>query len=137
LVLEFESSRSAELIMQDAFGGTVAVIETFYGEQEEAVWAYSTEYIHNLLAATKFNVAYRVPIHILSPWVLLVSRNVSLAASFARMDRYVRWVPILSLWASNHLLICQKQREESGVSSDSTRRTKSTTSHRIKPPRPA
>jgi SAM-dependent methyltransferase len=109
LVLEFESSRSAELLTQDAFGRTVAVAETFYADQKETVWVYSPEFVKNLLLGAKFAIVRRIPVHILSPWVLLITRSVPAAAVIARLDRYARYLPILSRWASNHLLFCQKR----------------------------
>ena len=109
LILEFESSYSAELIKQDSFKQSATVVESFYAEQMEVVWAYSPQYIHNLLRAAKFKVERSVPVHVLSPWALLLSSNVRVAAFIARLDRLARWVPFLSLWASNHLLFCVKQ----------------------------
>ena len=109
LILEFESSYSAELITQKAFGRSSAVAETFYANQEEAVWVYSPSYIRNLLEAAGFRVIHRVPIHILSPWTLLLSRSARLAASIAHLDHLVRGVPLLTRWASNHLFFCEKR----------------------------
>jgi SAM-dependent methyltransferase len=108
MVLEFESSRSAELMTQDAFGQTVAVAETFYADQKEVVWVYSPEHIKNLLVGAGFTIVRRVPVHVLSPWMLLMTRSVSVAAAIARLDRLARRLPIVSRWASNHLLFCQK-----------------------------
>ena len=45
LLIEFESSRSAELILQDAFGRAAAVADTFYGNDPEVIWVYSPEFI--------------------------------------------------------------------------------------------
>jgi SAM-dependent methyltransferase len=109
LILEFESSFSAELITQEAFGRSAAVAETFYANQEEAVWVYSPSNIRNLLHAASFTVIQSVPIHILSPWALLLSRRAHLATSIARLDRFVRGAPLLTRWASNHLFFCEKQ----------------------------
>ena len=108
LVLEFESSLSAELITQGAFGRSAAIAETFFGNQAEAVWVYLPTYIHNLLSAADFRLKRRVPIHILSPWVLLVVRSIRAAAVIARLDRVARYLPFLSHWASNHLVFYQK-----------------------------
>lgn len=109
LILEFESSYSAELITQDLFGHSAVVAESFYADQLEVVWAYSPKYIYNLLHAAKFSVKRSVPVHILSPWALLILRNVRVAASIARLDRVARRIPFLTRWASNHLLFCEKQ----------------------------
>lgn len=109
LILEFESSYSGELFTRDSYGQSAAVVASFYADQPEVVWAYSPKYICNLLQAAKFRVKRRVPVHVLSPWALLVLRNVRVAASIARLDRVIRRLPFLTRWASNHLLFCEKQ----------------------------
>lgn len=109
LLLEFESSHSAELITQDAFGRSAAVTETFYASQQEVVWAYSPKYIQNLLHAANFKLIRSVPIHVLSPWGLLFLRSIRAAAAIARLDRMARRIPFLTRWASNHLFFCEKR----------------------------
>lgn len=109
LILEFESSYSAELIKQDAFRQAAAVAETFYADKPEAVWVYSPKYINNLLYAADFKIIRNVPIHVLSPWALLFLQSVSAAAVIARFDRIVKHFRPLSQWASNHLTFCEKK----------------------------
>ena len=109
LILEFESSYSAELLRQDAYGQSAAVVESFYADQPEVVWAYSPKYVRNLLQAANFRIGRRVPVHVLSPWVLLLLHNVRVAAIIARLDRVTRRLPFLTRWASNHLFFCEKQ----------------------------
>lgn len=109
LVLEFESSFSAELITREAYGSSAAVAETFYANREEVVWVYSPTHIGNLLKAAGFMVQQGVPIHVVSPWALLLSRSGRLAAFIARSDRFLRGAPLLTRWASNHLFFCEKK----------------------------
>jgi len=108
LVLEFESSKSAEFIKQDIFGRSAAVAETFFGNQAEAVWVYSPTYVRNLLSAAGFSAWHQTAIHILSPWILLLLRNVNAAALIGRLDRVARHVGFLNRFASNHLVFYQK-----------------------------
>lgn len=108
LVLEFDSSQSAELLPQPAFGRTAAVAETFYAHEDEAVWVYTPRYIKNLLAGMKLSVRHAVPIQVLSPWALLLFRSSAAASIMARLDRAARCLPLLSYWASNHLFFCEK-----------------------------
>jgi SAM-dependent methyltransferase len=109
LLLEFESSYSAELMTQSAFGQSAAVIETFYANHQEVVWAYSPKYIKNLLKAAKFDLLRSVPIHVLSTWGLLVLRSSRIATAIARLDRMARKIPFLTRWASSHLIFCEKR----------------------------
>lgn len=109
LIIEFESSYSAELVTQESFRRAAAVAETFYAGRPEAVWVYSPVYIYNLLNAAGFNLTRKIPIHILSPWTLLLLRSSRLAAFTAPLDRFLRAAPLLTRWASNHLIFCEKR----------------------------
>jgi len=109
LILEFESSFSAELVTQQAFGRTAAVAETFYANQKEAVWVYAPSHVRRLLNAADLRVTRSVPIHVLSPWALLLLRSARIATPIARLDRLVRNVQPLRRWASNHLFFCEKE----------------------------
>jgi SAM-dependent methyltransferase len=108
LVLEFDSSLSAELMFQNAFGSSVAVAETFYANHPEAVWVYSSRYIRNLLLAAGLNVTHTIPVHIASPWAFLLTRSIPIATALAHLDPLFRFPSFLSRWASNYLLFCQK-----------------------------
>jgi len=108
LILEFESSKSAELITQEAFGRSAAVAETFYCGRAEAVWVYSPKYIFNLLRAAGFTARKHVAVHVLSPWILLLLRNLNAATLIARLDRVGRQFACLNRFASNHLVFYQK-----------------------------
>ena len=109
LIIEFESSYSAELMTQQAYSKAAAVAETFYAGRDEVVWVYSPAYIHNLLNAAGLRLTRNIPIHILSPWVLLMTRRLRAATSIAHLDRLLRNVPLLPRWASNHLVFCEKR----------------------------
>ena len=108
LLLEFESSGSAELLRSSSHGAPAAVFESFYGSRVEVVWGYSLAYISNLLRAVDFSIDRITPLHVLSPWILLATRRPALAAAFARLDGVARSVPGFSRWASNYFLVCTK-----------------------------
>jgi SAM-dependent methyltransferase len=108
LLLEFESSRSAELRSQNGFDRSVRVAETFYGDGPEVVWVYTPEFIGHLLAAAGIPVLKRVPIHVLSPWILSLFGSIRAAAIAARLDPVARRLPLVTRWASNHLFIGKK-----------------------------
>jgi ubiquinone/menaquinone biosynthesis C-methylase UbiE len=108
LVLEFDSSLSAELMFQKAFGRSVAVAESFYADRPEAVWVYSAQHIANLLSAAGLCVTRTIPVHIASPWAFLLTRSIPIATALAHLDPLFRFPPFLSRWASNYLLFCRK-----------------------------
>ena len=109
LIIDFESSYSAEYLTRSVFRQSAAVAETFYASRPEAVWVYSFSYIRNLLKAANFTIIEHVPVHIVSPWALLLLRNANLAAATAPLDPWVENVSFLSRWASNHFLVCLKE----------------------------
>ncbi len=109
LVLEFESSRAADLLLQKAFGRSAAIAETFYGNEPEVLWVYSPVYIRSLLRAARFEIMETIPIHIGSPWALLMTKSIRGAAVTARLDRVLRYAPVLARWASNQMMVCRKR----------------------------
>jgi SAM-dependent methyltransferase len=108
LILEFDSSLSAELLRQPAFGRSAVTAETFYRNRPEVIWVYTPRYIRNLLAAAGLRILRRRAIHIVSPWALLLTNSARLATHLGHLDLILRHVPFVSRWASNHLLFCQK-----------------------------
>jgi SAM-dependent methyltransferase len=109
LVLEFESSRSAELLFERAYGVAAGIASTFYADEPEVLWVYAPEYVRRLLSAADIDVVESVPIHVLSPWAFRITGDANKAARLAPLDRLCRFVPGLSRWASNHLVFCQKK----------------------------
>jgi SAM-dependent methyltransferase len=108
LVLEYESSRAADLFKQTAFGRAAAIAETFYGDEPEVLWVFDPRYIRSLLSASGLKVVKTIPIHIGSPWALLVTKDIRRAAAMAPLDRVLRFVPVVARWASNQLMFCRK-----------------------------
>jgi ubiquinone/menaquinone biosynthesis C-methylase UbiE len=109
LIIDFESSQSAEYITRPIFNQSAAVAETFYASQLEAVWVYSFEYFTRLLKASDFYIIKHIPIHIVSPWALLLTRSANIATAISSLDRFAAKVTFLSRWASNHLFVCRLQ----------------------------
>ena len=109
LLLEFDSSRSAELVSsRKTFGKSAAVASTSVGAQGGTKWVYSPTYIKNLLCACDFGVVREAPIHVLPPWARLLTRNARVAGGLARLDPLAKAVPVLTRWASSHFLVCRK-----------------------------
>lgn len=108
MAVEFESSRSGELLCRRGFGSAAVVVRTFYGDSEEVVWVYRPPYIESLLSAAGFRVVERVPIHIVSPWLLLFTRLPAVASRAGELDRRFSSTSFLTRWASNHLWLCRR-----------------------------
>ena len=108
LILDFDSSDSAEFMRHAVYKRSAGIVETFYAGEQEILWLYSPRYISNLLTASKFHRLLTVPIHVLSPWILLLFHNLKFAATIARLDFLARHFPLLARFSSNHLFVCQK-----------------------------
>lgn len=107
LLLDFESSRSAELAGQKAFGQSAAIAERS-SQRAEASWVYSLTFIHNLLRAIEFRIVRRTAIGALSSWALRFSGSTRLSAVIRRFDSIVKTLPGLTRWASSYFVVCQK-----------------------------
>lgn len=110
LVIEFESSASAELLFRRGFGAAATIVDTFYGAQDEVVWAYRPSYIEGLLHSAQFEIVERVAVHTVSPWVLLASRSLTLSSWVTRLDTRLSRDSRLHRWASNHIWLCRRRR---------------------------
>lgn len=108
LFIEFESSASAELMSDPGFGASAAVFESFYGTRIEVIWGYNLNYIRNLLESASFSIDRVVPIQVVSPWILLLTKSPRVAASFANLDDLACRCRGLRRWASNFMLSCTK-----------------------------
>ena len=108
LFIEFESSASAELLAKPGFRTQAAVFESFYGARTEVVWGYALAYIRNLLESASLRVNNVVPIHVLSPWVLLATKSPRIAARFSELDDFCLHHTRLERWSSNFILTCTK-----------------------------
>jgi SAM-dependent methyltransferase len=107
LLLDFESSRSAELAGQNAFGRSAAIAERSR-HRADARWVYSLTFIHNLLSALEFRIVRRTAIGALSSWALLISLSTHGSVVIRRLDSIARTLPGLTRWASGHFVVCQK-----------------------------
>lgn len=108
LVLEFESSLSAEFIGKASFGRPAAIAETFYQGAPEVVRVYDPQYVRSLLSRFELTITRTVPIHIASPWALLATQSAQKAAIVARLDPVLREAPFLSRWAANQVFFCTR-----------------------------
>jgi hypothetical protein len=72
LLLEYESSRSADLISQRGFGEDVSIGETVLCDRRRRSWFYSHSYIRHAIRSSNLNLKRSVPLQILSPWISLL-----------------------------------------------------------------
>lgn len=101
LILEFESSRTFELLGKKGFNQSVVLTDTFYNGTEERLWYFSEKFVQQLAHEFELQICARNTCHVLSPLIYRISRSESLASRFSRFDNFLRRIPGVSLLASN------------------------------------
>jgi hypothetical protein len=111
-----EGGRILDYLFCRAFAKSAALVNTFYNGRRERIWVYSERYVRSLLSAAGFIVLEDYQIHLLSPLLYLVSRNVAISARAARLDRLLRGFRAARAVASNIILLCELcERRAGGV----------------------
>jgi SAM-dependent methyltransferase len=111
LLLEFESSQSAEYVGRPEFGKAgVSVTTTFQGEPE-SLWLYNPAYIAGLFQAVDMNVLHDDGFHAITALAFRLSGNEQFAMRLARVDRLplARW--LFRKLACNRVLLAQKSQK--------------------------
>jgi hypothetical protein len=107
-ILEFETSRSLELLFSHHFNRAATVVSTFYQDRTIRLWAYSERYLRSLLSVNGFSITKRSSRHHLSPLVYLACRNSNMAARFHVLDTVARRIPVMKSCASHVIYSCRK-----------------------------
>jgi hypothetical protein len=108
LFLEFESSRSFEFIKTKNYNKMTTMINTFYCENTIKIWAYSEDYISQLLKINGFKIIALKRFHIISPLIYRLKSNSNFASKYFLMDTIFRYVPFFRKHSSNIILLAQK-----------------------------
>jgi hypothetical protein len=108
LLLDFESSRSAELILEKAFGQSAAPSKTYRTRPPKKSWVYSLPYLRNLFERAGLSVVRTEPMGVVTPWVRFVTRSLGVSIRGVRLDPIFRSLPMVGRWASGQFLVCQK-----------------------------
>lgn len=81
---------------------------TQYFNTEHKLWVYSKKYIHQILKQNDFKVIDLDRFHILSSYAYKYYKNENKAALFANFDILFRFIPVLSQYSHNIIMLCQK-----------------------------
>lgn len=108
LILDFDQSYSLEFLGTSHFKKTADIIETFNSGYIDKTWIYSPQYIFNILKQRKIQIYDIRRYHILSPLFYRITHDENRAATFAKLDRYVSYIPILRNLSCNIILCSQK-----------------------------
>ncbi len=108
LYLEYESSLTLELIGNQDFNAESVFMETFYRGEKESIWYYSNFLIRQLSKLYGFKVCKKRKIHIFSPLVYRLTKNENLSSKFGALDTFLRFIPIMNIFASNVMCLMKK-----------------------------
>jgi len=101
LILEYENSKTLELICHKQYNKNIVFRKTFYDRKEEKIWYYSESYINRIADDHGFWVVRTKRFHILSSLILQFCGNGNVASRFSIFDRILRMVPFIRLNSSN------------------------------------
>lgn len=101
LILEFESSRTFELLGRSSFNNSVVLTDTFYNGTKERLWYFSESFVQRLAVEFGFEICARDTCHILSPLAYRICKNESFSSYFSSLDKFMHHIPGLNLLASN------------------------------------
>lgn len=110
LILEFECSRTFELLFKKEFNNSAAFIETFfdaYGDKE-SIWYFSENFIDNLTSSYKFEVIRKKRFHFISPLIYRITKNATFSASFAKLEGMCALIPGINKFCSNSIYFLKK-----------------------------
>lgn len=106
IILEFECSKTFELLFKKGFNNSAVYIETFFDAHgdKERIWYFSEKYINRLAKSYGFTIKKRTSFHILSPLVYRMTQKETFAAKFSSLDKFCSVIPGLNKFGSN--IIC-------------------------------
>lgn len=108
IILEFENSRTLELIGKRNYNAAATIIETFYKGEKETIWYFSEDYIVNILKLYGFSIELVLRYHIISPLIYRLTGLPNFSSYFAYLDPLFTYVPIMRTLSSNVLLLAKK-----------------------------
>lgn len=108
LILEFENSKTLELLFSKNYNKKVVLIDTFYNKKKEKIWFFSEDYILEILNEYSFSLQSFERFHILSPFIYLIFKNENFAAKFSFMDKILKCLPLIRKNSSNVILMAKK-----------------------------
>jgi|SRR5579862_1376607 len=107
VVLDFETTQSAELLLTGDWGKRVSVIERKYAERDDKTLLFSVDHIKRIVEQNGVVTEIKRYHTATAAW-LRVARRSEIPAIVLSLDRFVSRIPILNALASNSIFFCQK-----------------------------
>lgn len=103
VILEFENSRTFELLFKKGYNQSALYVETFFDAHgdKEKIWYFSEDLIKKLLSSYGWKVLREQRFHILSPLIYRLTGNASFSSRFCRLDNLLKKIPWVGKLSSN------------------------------------
>lgn len=108
LILEFEKTKSLELIFTSDYNRCAKIVNTFYNGGKERIWMYSEGFVFDLIRMNNCRISNIYRFHIFSPLIYKLCKSENFASRFVCLDKVLRKVPLLNKFSSNIILTSQK-----------------------------
>lgn len=106
LILEFESSDSAEFLFTGKYHNSVTSMIYSYNHSDHQLWLYSEAYIRSLLKEAGLSIIKSARFHTFSSLHYRFSQNQDKAAEYIKFDKLFQ--PFSKRLAHNRILLCRR-----------------------------
>jgi SAM-dependent methyltransferase len=110
LILEFESSASAEYIGLSQYRQNSVSVEASYQGQMETIWLYSPKYVRSILGALRAFVVADRGFHTLTTLLYRLTANEKISICVSGLDQGKVISRLLRPFACNRVFLAQKER---------------------------
>jgi SAM-dependent methyltransferase len=109
LLLQFESSTSAEYLWRSEYGHATILVTTSYQGRPENLWLYRPSFMRSLLSASGFSLLRDEGVHMLTALLYRLAPNERFATTVAPLDGILGLGRPLRAIACDRLFLAQKQ----------------------------
>lgn len=107
LVLHVELSNGSEYLGTNAYRADAAFVTTFY-KGETTQWVYSDSYVRRVLSQNGLAIDRVRYFHMLSSFLLRLTRRPNFAARMAPLDFVLSRIPVVRGFADNAIFVCRR-----------------------------
>lgn len=108
IILEFENSRTLELLGTSDFNKKVALRDTFYFKKKERLWYFSEQFIQEVFDLNQIEIIRVDRCHIISPLIYRFTKNEDFSALFGSLDSFFKYIPVINKLSSNTIFLARK-----------------------------
>ena len=108
ILIDFETTHSAELLFSTHWGKRVSVIERAYAGRPDKTFLFSEDHIRRVIESSGGRVVQTERYHTATAVWLRIAPKERIPGIVLSLDRFLSRVPLLNAVASNSICLCQK-----------------------------